>query len=67
MITASGKTDVPIVTLLRFESMGVGREQFEVVGHTLPASVQFDGLLGLNFLRDRKLSIDFVKGRIRLT
>jgi len=39
----------------------------EVVAHDLPAGLPFVGLLGLDFLRGRRLSIDFRRGEIELT
>lgn len=42
------------------------RQEFEVVGMTLPPSASVDGLLGLDFLRDPCLTIDFRRGKIEL-
>ena len=39
---------------------------FFLICHTLPASVSVDGLLGLDFLRGQRLTIDFRAGRIAL-
>lgn len=34
--------------------------------HDLPAEVRVDGLLGLDFLRGRRLTLDFRTGRLSL-
>ena len=38
-----------------------------VLGYTLPASASVSGLLGLDFLRNRVLTLDFRAGQITLT
>jgi hypothetical protein len=38
----------------------------EVLGHDLPAESGVDGLLGLNFLRQFKLTIRFRRGIVEL-
>jgi hypothetical protein len=37
-----------------------------VVTHTLPPSSAIDGLLGLNFFREKVLTVDFVSGTVDL-
>jgi hypothetical protein len=37
-----------------------------VVVHTVPSATRIDGLLGLDFLRDRRLISDFRAGEITL-
>lgn len=41
-------------------------EGLAVVAHTLPPSATVDGLLGLDFLRERLLTVDFRVGSISL-
>lgn len=67
MTTGTSVTLVPKVVLTRLTALGQHRFGFPVLGHTLPASASVFGLLGLDFLRDRKLTIDFRDGRIDLT
>ncbi len=55
------------VVIDRIEALGEQQEQFPVVAHTIPASAGVDGLLGLDFLRDRRLTLDFRRGRITLS
>jgi hypothetical protein len=46
--------------------LGQHRFVFPVIGQTLPPSSGVDGLLGLDFLRDQILTIDFRLGQITL-
>jgi predicted aspartyl protease len=66
MATGSLVTSVPRVVLTRFSALDRHRFGFTVLAHTLPASVSVHGLLGLDFLRDGVLTIDFAAGRISL-
>lgn len=66
MTTASGIEYVPRVVVGRFEALGEAREPFVDVAHTLPPSATVDGLLGLDFFRDRRLALDFRSGEITL-
>lgn len=59
--TGSRIESVPRLTLTRLEALGQERTFFPVLGHTLPPSASIDGLLGLDFLRDRILNLDFVQ------
>ena len=66
MTTGSGVEYVPRLSLDRFLALGHERTQFEIIAHTLPPSASVDGVLGLDFFRDNKLTIDFRNGRISL-
>jgi hypothetical protein len=46
--------------------MGQERNHFPVLAHTLPPSASVDGLLGLDFLREQVIQIDFRQGIISL-
>ena len=48
-------------------AMGQERSQFPVLVHTLPPSASVDGLLGLDFLREQIVKIDFQQGIISFT
>lgn len=66
IITASGIEMAPIVTL---QSVTLGRitlKRIKAVVHDLPAASYVDGLLGLNFLRNFKITLDFRKGILEL-
>lgn len=64
--TGSGVESAARVTVERVEALGRERLNFAVIAHTLPASASIDGVLGLDFLRDRVLTLDFQKGEISL-
>jgi predicted aspartyl protease len=54
------------VMVERLESIGRRKDKFSVLCHTLPPSTGVDGLLGLNFLREGLLQVDFRAGTISL-
>jgi len=66
MITGSSVEIVPIIVLTRLSALGQHRFGLPVIAHALPASSAVDGLLGLDFLRGRALTIDFRAGQITL-
>lgn len=66
MTTGSGIEVAPIIKLKRLEALGKQRRNVKVVAHTLPEGASVDGLLGLDFLRKSKITIDFRKYLIEL-
>ena len=64
--TGSGIEFVSLLSINRIEALGQTRSHLPVLCHTLPPSAPIDGLLGLDFLRNRRLTIDFRAGRITL-
>ncbi len=66
IITAKGSVSVPALRVQRFRALGKERLNFPVVGHDLPASLQVEGLLGLDFIRRYRLVVDFRGGFISL-
>ena len=48
-------------------AIGHERTHFPVLAHTLPPSTSIDGILGLDYLRGARLSIDFRTGLLTLT
>ena len=66
MTTGSGIEFAPKFPVERIQALGQGRSQFPILAHTLPPNVSVDGLLGLDFLRALRLTIDFRKGQITL-
>lgn len=66
MTTGSHVTTVSRVVLTRFSALGKHRFGMQVVSHSLPLNISASGLLGLDFLRDFSLSIDFRNGQITL-
>lgn len=65
-ITGSGIETAPRVNIERLEALGQERRNFPMVCHNLPEGTPFDGLLGLDFLRGQKLTIDFHAGLVTL-
>ena len=66
MAMGNGVEVVPRITLDRLSALGRHRLAFPVLAHTLPPAAGIDGLLGLDFLRDSVLTLDFPGGRITL-
>jgi predicted aspartyl protease len=66
MTTGSGVEFVPQLTVQRIEALGQPLTNFPLLCHTLPPSASIDGVLGLDYLRDRRLTIDFRTGQITL-
>jgi len=67
MTTGSGVEFVPRLAVDRIEALGKVRTNFPLICHTLPPTAPVDGVLGLDFLRSQRLTINFRKGRITLT
>ena len=66
IVTGSGIEYVPEITMTEIRSLGKGVRNLPILVHDMPAEIRVDGLLGLDFLRRYRLSIDFKKGFIRL-
>jgi len=64
--TGSGVEFVVSLRVDRIEAIGCVQMSFPVVCHTVPPSASVDGVLGLDFLRGRRMSIDFVAGQLSL-
>ena len=57
--TGSSVEYVPLVTLPEFRAFGKKIKKFDVICHNLPSPSPVEGLLGLNFLNQSGLLIDF--------
>ena len=66
MTTATGVQVVPLIAVDKLVAFGLQQDDFSVICHTLPAGNVVDGVLGLDFFRGRRLTIDFRKSRIAL-
>ena len=66
MTTGSGVEYVSLVSVERIAALGTEQLDFPVISHTLPPTASVDGLVGLDFFRDRRLTIDFRAGEIIL-
>ena len=66
MTTGSTIQAVPKVVLTRLTALGQHRFGFPVLAYTMPAAAAVSGLLGLDFLRDHVLTVNFWAGLITL-
>jgi predicted aspartyl protease len=66
MTTGSGVEYAARLPIDRLAAIGQTRHLFPVVAHTLPPSAPIDGLLGLDFMRGRRLTVDFRRGVVSI-
>ena len=64
--TGSGGVETGAIAVSRFSAFGILRSEFPVLWMPIPPASRVDGLLGLDFFRNYRLDIDFVRGRISL-
>ena len=64
--TGSGVEYAPRLRVSSMKALGQGREDFPVLAHTLPPSARIDGLLGLDYMKGLRLTIDFPRGTVAL-
>lgn len=62
--TTNGVILTPIITIPSFTCFGIDVKNMDVICHNLPAESSVEGLLGLNFLKSAKVSIDFSRNEI---
>jgi len=67
--TSNGIIVVELYDIEEFESLGICKEGFEVqvydfLSHNIVSD--YDGVIGLNFLKDHKICIDMVNGEINI-
>ncbi len=55
-----------LVQLNRLSALGVHRLGMTVVAQEFPEEIEFDGVIGLDFFRDTKLTINFRAGQLTL-
>lgn len=64
--TASGMETAAVVPIQKIIALGQQRTDLAVLTYPFPAELDIDGLLGLDFLREYVLRIDFRAGDIEL-
>ena len=65
-ITASKAETVHEYSLDNIMAIGLIRRNFNVISRALPVGLGIDGLLGLNFFKNKELTIDFKLSEIRI-
>lgn len=66
IVTGSRVENAQLMTIPLIKAFGIDITNFKVVAHDLPPSLLVDGLLGMNFLKRAKLTIDFSKNIIKI-
>ena len=66
LITASGVERAPMIILNSISISGKRARNVKVVVHDLPPKSYVDGLLGLSFLRNFKINLDFKNGILEI-
>ena len=66
LITPSGIEKVPLITVKSVSVLGKSANDINAVVHDLPQRSYVDGLLGLSFLKNFRLNIDFREGTLDL-
>ncbi len=64
--TATAVIYAPVITLKAVATLGREVNNVKAVCHNLPDTSRVDGLLGLSYLRNFKVEIDFKKGILTL-
>ena len=64
--TGSELISVPRITVRRIIALDVQVDDLSVLAHAVPKSARIDGVLGLDFFRGKRLTIDFQVGEITL-
>ena len=64
--TGSRYETIPVAVAHRIEALGHFRENLPILCQTLPEGLPIDGLLGLDFFRNQRPTIDFREGLITL-
>ncbi len=64
--TGSGLISIPKIRIEKITALSNERSNILVLAHNLPPTASVDGVLGLDFFRERVLEIDFKQGFIEL-
>lgn len=64
--TASGTEKAPLITVSCVSVLGKEARDVPCVVHDLPETSRVDGLLGLSFLRDFEIRLDFRNGTLEI-
>lgn len=64
--TANGPVTVPVVRVAALTALDHTRRELRILSHAVPSVSGIHGLLGLDFFRGMRLTIDFRMGEITL-
>jgi hypothetical protein len=64
--TVSGQSTVSEIVVQRLEVLGQARDGFLMLCSAFAPEIPIDGILGLDFLRGQRLTLDFRTGLITL-
>ncbi len=64
--TGSGLISVLKIRVENLAALGKDKSNFLILAHDLPPTASVDGVLGLDFLRENVLTIDFKQGELEL-
>jgi len=66
-ITASKQENAYEFLIPNLKALGIIRRNFRIISRKLPVGLGIDGLLGVNFFKNKQLIIDFRKGELMLS
>ena len=66
-MTASRQETAYEFELPNIKAIGLIRRNFKVISRSLPSGLGIDGLLGLNFFRNKELTINFKSSEVQLS
>jgi predicted aspartyl protease len=64
--TANGLVWMPKVELEEFQALGQNIEHFPLLAHTIPLGIQVVGVLGMDFLTQFEIKLDFKRAIIEI-
>jgi predicted aspartyl protease len=64
--TGSGKEQSHLLQVRSIEGLGIVKRNFSILAFQLPVTTFVEGLLGLDFFRGRRLTINFSDGSIEV-
>jgi predicted aspartyl protease len=62
--TANGMIRAPQISVRAIAALGLVRKNMSILALALPSTAGVDGLLGLDFLRGLRVTLDFRDGRL---
>jgi len=66
-MTASRQETAYEFELPNIKAVGLIRRNFKIISRSLPSGLGIDGLLGLNFFKNKELVINFKSSEVRLS